>query len=124
VWHDVSFWLPERDYHVNKLHELIRDIGGDLVEDVRVTDEVRCSSAHTYVYVALKIAQFVNPKTGRASNAVRITYRHMDRSLTNAEIDVIQVFAVHRVSRSRIQCRIELGAHTCANGGGSWRSIA
>jgi hypothetical protein len=71
IWHDVSFWLSE-SFHVNKFHELVRDLGGDLVEDVRLTD------------------QFTNAKTQRTSNTFRITYRHMDRSLTSGEIDAIQ----------------------------------
>jgi len=69
---DVSFWLPE-DYHVNDLHEVVRAQAGDLVEKVEMFDE------------------FTHPKTGRSSQAWRITYRHMDRSLTNEEVDLIQV---------------------------------
>jgi phenylalanyl-tRNA synthetase alpha chain len=47
-------------------------VAGDLVEKVELFDE------------------FMNKKTGKQSQAYRIIYRHMDRSLTNKEIDDIQ----------------------------------
>jgi phenylalanyl-tRNA synthetase alpha chain len=34
--------------------------------------------------------QFTNKKTGRSSQAYRVTYRSMDRSLTNEEVNDIQ----------------------------------
>lgn len=51
---------------------MIRGIAGDLVEKVDLFD------------------QFVNKKTGKKSQAYRINYRSMDRSLTNEEVDKIQ----------------------------------
>jgi phenylalanyl-tRNA synthetase alpha chain len=47
-------------------------VGGDLVEEVKLIDE------------------FTNKKTGKTSNCFRITYRSMERSLTNDEINAIQ----------------------------------
>jgi phenylalanyl-tRNA synthetase alpha chain len=73
---DISFWTNvdgfESTFHVNDLNEVIRNIAGDLVEQVELIDE------------------FVHPKSGRTSNCFRISYRSMDRSLTNEEIDSIQ----------------------------------
>jgi phenylalanyl-tRNA synthetase alpha chain len=36
------------------------------------------------------IDEFTHPITQKKSNAYRIIYRHMDRNLTNEEIDKIQ----------------------------------
>ena len=74
---DVSFWLLQeedsrRTFHVNELLDLVRGVAGDLVENVELVD------------------QFVHPKTNRESQCYRITYRSMDRSLTNEEIDQLQ----------------------------------
>jgi len=49
---------------------LIREHGGDLVEEVKLLDEFE--------------------KEGRKSKAYRIVYRSMDRSLTNEEINELQ----------------------------------
>ncbi|KAJ8066971.1 hypothetical protein OCU04_004350 [Sclerotinia nivalis] len=76
---DVSFWLRSsssagggnsanaHDFHENDVMEIVRDIGGDRVEDVRKVDE------------------FTHPKTGRKSMCYRINYRSLLRTLTNEE---------------------------------------
>ncbi|KAF7304889.1 Phenylalanyl-tRNA synthetase [Mycena kentingensis (nom. inval.)] len=70
---DVSFWLPQGGaLHENDFCDLVRDVAGDLVEDVQ------------------KIDAFVHPKTQRSSVCYRINYRSMDRSLSNAEVNDIQ----------------------------------
>ncbi|RDW82274.1 hypothetical protein BP6252_03386 [Coleophoma cylindrospora] len=77
---DVAFWLRSssssaggglsansRDFHENDVMEIVRDVGGDVVEDVKQTDS------------------FTHPKTGRRSLCYRINYRSLERTLTNEE---------------------------------------
>ena len=68
---DVTFWVPH-GFHPNDLNEVVRDVAGDLVEQVVLMDE------------------FTHPKSQKISNCFRITYRSMERSLTNEEIDELQ----------------------------------
>jgi len=76
---DVSFWLPKAGLHENDFCDLIRDVAGDLVEDVKMIDS------------------FVHPKTDRKSVCYRINYRSMDRSLSNEEVNDIQGKVVDRI---------------------------
>lgn len=69
---DISFWVPPA-FHPNDINEVVRDVAGDLAEQVELIDE------------------FVHPKTQRTSNCFRITFRSMERSLTNNEVDELQV---------------------------------
>ncbi|KAH8590227.1 phenylalanine-tRNA synthetase [Bisporella sp. PMI_857] len=73
---DVAFWLRSSSssatgggsiFHENDIMEIVRDIGGDVVEDVSKVDE------------------FTHPKSGRKSLCYRINYRSLERTLTNAE---------------------------------------
>lgn len=77
---DVAFWLRSssnaagggmranaQDFHENDIMEIVRDIAGDNVEDVKLVDE------------------FTHPKTGRKSLCYRINYRSLERTLTNEE---------------------------------------
>lgn len=68
---DISFWVPST-FHPNDLYEVIRSIGGDLIESVSLVDK------------------FTHPKTNKDSHCYRINYRSMDRSLTNEEINALQ----------------------------------
>jgi phenylalanyl-tRNA synthetase alpha chain len=70
---DVSFWVPPSaasaygDFHENDAMEVIRNVAGNVVEDVKLVDS------------------FTHPATGRKSMCYRINYRSLERTLTNAE---------------------------------------
>ncbi|KAI0306575.1 phenylalanyl-tRNA synthetase [Multifurca ochricompacta] len=84
---DISFWKSSSDMHDNDLYDVIRDVAGDLVEDVAIID------------------RFTHQKTQRHSLTVRVIYRSFDRSLVNEEVNVLQNRVVSRL-RERLGVEI------------------
>ena len=89
---DIAFWLRSsssaagggsrsnsQDFHENDVMEIIRDVGGDNVEDVKQIDE------------------FTHPVSGRKSLCYRVNYRSLERTLTNEAAN-----AMHGEIRSRL----------------------
>ena len=88
---DISFWLPEsqqcKAYSKNDFYDIVRSIGGDLIEQVDLIDE------------------FYHPKKKRKSHCYRLIYRHMEKSLTQEEVNKIHA-EIEKTVRSKLLVEI------------------
>lgn len=69
---DISLWVGE-GYNPNDLFEIIRAVGGDLVENVEET------------------MTYADPRSAKVSKGYRISFRSLERTLENAEITDYQM---------------------------------
>jgi phenylalanyl-tRNA synthetase alpha chain len=77
---DIAFWILDREaYHSNDFYDVVRQVAGEWIEAVQLVD--------------------VFEKAHKTSHCYRITFRSMDRSLTNQEIDVLQSQIRRRVEQ-------------------------
>lgn len=72
VVRDISFIVDSATYQPNVYFDLVRDVVGDLAEEMALVDEYEND------------AKF---GVGKKSYAYRITYRSLDRTLTDAEVN-------------------------------------
>lgn len=85
---DISFWLPEnKSYNSNDFYDIVREIGGDTIEQVVLKDE------------------FVHPKTNKMSHCYTIVYRHMERTLSKREVNDIH-HKIEKASAERLYVTI------------------
>ncbi len=69
---DISFWLPDdSQFNSNDFFDLVREIGGDSVEQVKLIDE------------------FENKKKKKKSQCYTIIYRSTHKTLTTEEARVV-----------------------------------
>lgn len=74
-------------FHENDIMEIVRDVAGTLVEDVKLVDE------------------FVHPKNGKKSLCYRINYRSNERTLRNEEVNDLHERVIEKVKGLGVQVR-------------------
>lgn len=88
-FNDISFWLPQdKPFCSNDFYELVGNYGGSCIEQVKLIDK------------------FEQKKTGRISHCYRITYRHLEKTLTQNEVNKIhQLISTHATQILGVQIR-------------------
>ncbi len=72
VVRDISFLVDAASFTPNDYFDLVRDVAGDLAEEVALVDEYENAEKFG---------------SGKKSYAYRVTYRSLDRTLTDAEVN-------------------------------------
>ena len=83
---DISFWVTS-DFNQSDFYEVVRSTCGDIVEKVKLVDE------------------FFHPEKHRTSHCYRITYRSMDRTVTDEEINKLQEGVRREVQQMGLELR-------------------
>ncbi|XP_076372087.1 phenylalanyl-tRNA synthetase, mitochondrial [Tachypleus tridentatus] len=83
---NISFWIPEV-YSSNDFYDLVRTVGGDIIEQVTLVDV------------------FTHPRTKRTSHCYKIVYRHMEKTLTQREVNKIHKL-IEETSRKNLNVEI------------------
>ncbi|PIY08681.1 MAG: hypothetical protein COZ18_11030, partial [Flexibacter sp. CG_4_10_14_3_um_filter_32_15] len=86
VVRDISFIVDKNNFNLNAYYESVRDVIGDeYVEEVKLVDRYENEE------------KFGKNKT---SYTFRVTYRHLERTLTNAEVNEMHE-KLHSVTESQ-----------------------
>jgi phenylalanyl-tRNA synthetase alpha chain len=94
---------PASPLHANDVYEAIRS---GAAEGAEGGGGGGGGGAEDWIERVELLDEFVHPKTGRVSHCYRITYRSMDRSLTNEEIDGLQArVRAHVADRLGVELR-------------------
>jgi phenylalanyl-tRNA synthetase alpha chain len=83
VVRDISFIVPNT-FVPNDYFDLIREVGGDMVENVELLDKYE------------NAAKFGE---GKLSYTYRVTYRHLEKTLTNEEVNAVHAQLEERTEK-------------------------
>ncbi|XP_076629404.1 phenylalanyl-tRNA synthetase, mitochondrial isoform X2 [Colletes latitarsis] len=85
---DLSFWLPvDGSYSRNDFCDLVRNVGGDRVEQIFLKDE------------------YIHPETKRKSHCYTIVYRDMNRTLSKREVNNVHDL-IKKYAREKLRVEI------------------
>jgi phenylalanyl-tRNA synthetase alpha chain len=74
VVRDISFVVGKKQFNINRYYEIVREIGDELIEEVKLIDEYEDENRFG---------------ADKKSYAFRIVYRDLERTLTNEEVESV-----------------------------------